>query len=508
MHYLLPRLARCFPDCGPRALLVLCLLVAGSIGLAPQTFAQDDVSLLLRHYSVGEDEGRTIVDTLSNADLAVYEYRSDRRPDKALNLKSTFFSPGREGLADSIGTSARSVRRDSTGSNGKTDPTYQKTEDSGNVLYILAKKGNQFYESYVEMGENRYAPGLDRIETGNMTMVPVPEEHRETMRDAWDEFEATSGSSNSADTDLPQESGHENESMDSGDTAYESAAQTPWITLRNVGGLLVGILIVSIGGWWLITRKPRRRSGASGHTNTRHAAHNSPNQANALTSEQSKNRELDKQKANLREKNASLREKNANLEQEIERKDETIKGLRKQLQSTEGRTPSDSRRKSSQGHNHQQSGKPSASRHRQGRSSSTASQRRAGSAPPQTAEKIGREFVQWCTQAGAAMVDRHSIFANRLQDILPGTRLQRIFREKNAAGVVFTEDAQDAVEYWHVHVDGRDFLLPQPHRNGFRELEKCFEVRNSSFSQIQSMTPAELISQGNKMMLGKKGHVS
>jgi len=103
------------------------------------------------------------------------------------------------------------------------------------------------------------------------------------------------------------------------------------------------------------------------------------------------------------------------------------------------------------------------------------------------------------------MVDRHSMFANKLRDSLPGAELQRIFREKNAAGIMFADDVQDAVEYWHVRADGQDFLLPQPHRSGFREVEECFQASCTSPNQIQEFQPAELQSTGGEYKLKSEG---
>lgn len=121
---------------------------------------------------------------------------------------------------------------------------------------------------------------------------------------------------------------------------------------------------------------------------------------------------------------------------------------------------------------------------------------------------IGRAFVKWCKDAGAAMVDRHSMFANRLEEGLPEAELQRIFREKNAAGIVFADDVQDAVEYWLVRVDGKDFLLPQPQRSGFREVEKCFQANCTSPKEIREFEPAELQSSGGKYELKSEGRLA
>lgn len=58
------------------------------------------------------------------------------------------------------------------------------------------------------------------------------------------------------------------------------------------------------------------------------------------------------------------------------------------------------------------------------------------------------------------MVNRHTMFADQFKERLSEAEVDRVFREKNAAGALFVEDAQDAVEYWVVRVQGWDLLLP------------------------------------------------
>lgn len=200
---------------------------------------------------------------------------------------------------------------------------------------------------------------------------------------------------------------------------------------------------------------------------------------------------LDKKKKRIRE-----------LEREIDSKDRKIS----RLERKSGRSGSTS------------SGKHSDREHWKEIASTDRPQQSAGEAPPErsrqqesadrTVDLIGQAFVNWCNDAGAAMVDRHSMFAKRLKEGLPEADLQRIFRERNAAGIVFADDVQDAVEYWLVRVDGKDFLLPQPQRSGFREVEECFQANCTSPKEIREFEPAELQSSGGKYELKSEGQLA
>lgn len=126
----------------------------------------------------------------------------------------------------------------------------------------------------------------------------------------------------------------------------------------------------------------------------------------------------------------------------------------------------------------------------------------------QLTTEVGQVFVEWCSSAGATMVDRHTMFADQLKERLPEAEVDRVFREKNAAGVFFVEDAQDAVEYWVVRAQGRDLLLPQPNRSGFREVEQCFEGESVAPKEVKEIYPAELRSEKGKQVLKAKGLIS
>jgi len=72
---------------------------------------------------------------------------------------------------------------------------------------------------------------------------------------------------------------------------------------------------------------------------------------------------------------------------------------------------------------------------------------------------------------------------------------------------VFSENAQDPVEYWLVEYKGQSLLLPQPSKNGFRELGECFEGKNMAPKDVQQVQPAQLKSGARGLTLEKKGRV-
>jgi FtsZ-binding cell division protein ZapB len=76
-------------------------------------------------------------------------------------------------------------RRDTTfrlASDGRTPRRYAQTAQSGEILYVLAQTpADSLYESYVNTGE-RFFPGFDAVQSGRMTMGPVPPEAQRRYR--------------------------------------------------------------------------------------------------------------------------------------------------------------------------------------------------------------------------------------------------------------------------------------------------------------------------------------
>jgi hypothetical protein len=123
-------------------------------------------------------------------------------------------------------------------------------------------------------------------------------------------------------------------------------------------------------------------------------------------------------------------------------------------------------------------------------------------------EKAGEVFTEWCKHQDPVMVDRHYLFKRKVESAMSGAAFRRITREKNAAGLVFDDQAEDPVEYWLVESSGQHYLFPQPSRSRFRELGNCFEGDNKAPSRVSSVTPALLKSQGGRLALMEKGKVA
>jgi len=204
----------------------------------------------------------------------------------------------------------------------------------------------------------------------------------------------------------------------------------------------------------------------------------------------------------LKKDNRLKEKKIKDLEDKIERKNEQIENLQRRIDSirddegSEGGVSTTSQSREVRGDVHSQ--EESASR----------SARVQQPSKDQLTTEIGQVFVEWCNSAGATMVDRHTMFADKVTERFPEAEVSRVFREKNAAGVFFVEDAQDAVEYWVVRVRGRDLLLPQPDRSGFREVEHCFEGDNIALNEVEEIYPGELHSRKGKRVLKAKGLIT
>lgn len=122
-----------------------------------------------------------------------------------------------------------------------------------------------------------------------------------------------------------------------------------------------------------------------------------------------------------------------------------------------------------------------------------------------TGKEVGQLFMNWCNSSKISMIDRCNMFMEYIRNTNSKYEVRRIFREKNSVGIVLSESAQDAVEYWVVRIRGQNFLLPQPKRNRFNELEGCFEGRVESVKNIKDLYPAEIIKDKNKWVLKSKG---
>jgi hypothetical protein len=214
------------------------------------------------------------------------------------------------------------------------------------------------------------------------------------------------------------------------------------------------------------------------------------------------NENLKNRLENLKEENKVKKEIIKDLKAKVKSKNEKIEKLKRKIdrirddEGSEGSVSTTYQSREGRGDIHSQ--EENASR----------SARVQQPSKDQLTTEVGQVFVKWCNSAGATMVDRHTMFADRVTERLPEAKVSRVFREKNAAGIVFVEDAQDAVEYWVVRVRGRDLLLPQPDRSGFREVEQCFEGDNIAPEEVEEIYPGELRPEEGKRVLKAKGLIS
>lgn len=445
--------------------------------------------------SVGDPDS----DTLSQGTrVAVLSSSRENTAHAFLNIDF-----GREDLARAIQEGSAKTLHLNKG--GMTPQTFEETRASGNFYYVLAlTEEEKLLESYVEdVDRGGYYPGFARVVSGDMVMGPVPKEHREPLRRALTSAmgpaaadtaggsqarEDTAGTSSSK-AGVPSSEKEEKRTEPTTAASDRSSGylRTFWGALFSLYtvALLVGLLIGGIGAWRIYRRYDRKLSRRNKKINN--LERKIYNKSGKSYSEENivHKKLLDKEK-----------ERAKKLEKELKKKEKEIRRLRGESDSTSSKRTSD-----------REHWKEIASADRPQRSTAGASSARSSQqdSTDRTADLIGRAFVNWCNGAGAAMVDRHSMFANKLQDSLPEAELQRIFRERNAAGIVFADDVQDAVEYWLVRADGQDFLLPQPQRSGFREVEECFQATCTSPKQVREFKPAELQSSGGEYKLKSEG---
>jgi hypothetical protein len=409
---------------------------------------------------------------------------------------------GRQDLVQDIREGDVGTLRLVNGGRTSERETFDKTGASRKVYYVLAlTEEGELLQSYVNAGDQGYLPGFDAVESGDMSMGPVTK-YQDSLRAALesamglvaaDTADGSQAGEDTAGASSPEEEQKRAESRD--ETSRESSGYVQAVVdalFAWYGALLLGLLAGGLGAWGILHRKysgkiSRRKKRISKLKKDLYDERREENKSDSKISNIWNNKEERKD------------ERIEKLRSEVKGKNKEIKDLKekvRRLRKEKGRGSESRKRGSASGHS-QRFG-----------TSDSASQTPQQSSGNRTADLIGRAFVKWCKDAGAAMVDRHSMFANRLGEGLPEAELRRIFREKNAAGIVFADDVQDAVEYWLVRVDGKDFLLPQPQRSGFREVEKCFQANCTSPKQLREFEPAKLQSSGGKYELKSEGRLA
>ena len=354
----------------------------------------------------------------------------------------------------------------SSATDGTTEDQFERTAYSSKVVYVLARATDIEGEPVLYESTWNDEAGFGPVTDGTITMEPVERDDQATIAAVF-----------------PEDSGW------------------GWLRLM-VFGLIGGLFLF---GCVLVLKAWRSERGQSkGHASKKRVGliKKFQNAASKLggtkqekphpekrTSKASSSQELvesgqqsgqGQTVESLRKENRGLRDEIDRLDEKVQKRDATIQELRDQINGA-----ASSRKKSAQ-------------------SSTTSSPkpRRAS-----TADKVGKAFKKWCTKGSPAMVDRYQLFGRQVESEISSASFRRIMRENNAAGLVFDDNAQDPVEYWLVEARGTAYLLPQPTRNGFRELGECFDGKNVSPSQINTVRPAELKKRGSGFVLEKKGRI-
>jgi hypothetical protein len=488
-----------------RLLVTSVMLLLIGAGFASEAGAQPSTTLRLFDQAV--EHGGTPIEGEVLSQGTQVAILSSTRENTAHAFSNIDF--GRADLAEYIQEGDAELFRLVEG--GRTPRPFEETETSDNFYYVLALTGQgELLESYVEDDTRggRFYPGFARVVTGDMTMGPVPAEHQKSMRTALESAMNSGGT----DTTTPGPGNDENSKAGSTSAAPTLDGQegTGNGSSEASGGIF-SALLSTLGSWFgswyggVITGLLIGGGGVWGGLYKRYS--------NKLSRRQKRISKLKRDLYNERKDNSKGLRSAGGWSKSEERKNKRVEDIREEVKSKNKkirdlreRVKKLRQKKRERRDSKDVSGVSDHSRHSGKRDS--ASQQSQQNAGDRIADLIGQAFVNWCNDAGAAMVDRHSMFAKRLEEGLPEAELQRIFREKNAAGIVFADDVQDAVEYWLVRADGKDFLLPQPQRSGFREVEKCFRASCTSPKQLREFEPAELQSSGGKYELESAGRLA
>ena len=255
------------------------------------------------------------------------------------------------------------------GPDGTTPWTVAPTAPSGAVYYLLAQTPDgTLYESYVNTGRG-FVPGFDAVQSGRMTMGPVPGPARPRMRSALrvgreSRAEATADTSadppssapsappsadtTTPDTTVPDTTSNTADSDPTGPTASDAGAAAPTRSSSSaspassaagdssagggIGGILLGVLggaLLGGGGawWWLSVRlrrvKEERATLQRALRSEKNKAFRSATGMGADSPDDDAS-ELER----LREETAALRERNETLKTKIAEIKEHLRTLR------------------------------------------------------------------------------------------------------------------------------------------------------------------------------------
>lgn len=251
-----------------RRSILLLLLLMSTVGPA----SAQEVSLQLLYRAEGPGRGLTGSTPLpSQTTVVVLRHSAER----AHTLENAGVS--RKALSRRVLSRLR--RRDTTlqlGDDGKTPGRYERTARSGEILYVLARTpSDSLYESYVNTGEN-FVPGFDAVQSGRMTMGPVPPKARQRYQAVFRlrrEMRSSSESDSTPQTTTPPETNSGSEERQSGRedpdrAASQVVAAASSDSSRNRAGadsawmLLLGGILGSLAGggatWALLSGQLRR----------------------------------------------------------------------------------------------------------------------------------------------------------------------------------------------------------------------------------------------------------
>lgn len=137
---------------------------------------------------------------------------------------------------------------------GKTSRTFDRTAQSGEILYVVARTpSDSLFETYVNTGSG-FVPGFDAIQSGRMTMGPVPPKVRRRYRSAFRlqrKEQSASEEASPPDTPSPSDTAStepdqaaqraEGRAVSASDSGGESRSSGRWgLLLGGAIGLLVG----------------------------------------------------------------------------------------------------------------------------------------------------------------------------------------------------------------------------------------------------------------------------
>lgn len=260
-------------------------------------------------------------------------------------------------VLDALESRTDSLRLSQT---GRVDEDYLPTSASGQIYYVVARTPHgSLYESYVNIGDG-FVPGFDAVQSGRMTMGPVPETARDRMAASFRVAAESTRSGDPSASDADPASAEPTARSGPGDSVSVStqtdvsveqngpSAQNQrnrsdasagtsawWLFLLGTG---LGV-VAGGGAAWLVTRtqmneaiEERDQLQQQLRQERNEAYRSVAGMTGSHTSDSSddvqKDATEDEEVERLRSENERLREKTKRLEQTIEKTRQYVQGLR------------------------------------------------------------------------------------------------------------------------------------------------------------------------------------